>query len=80
MQVTCRQAEVVAGRNIIRWCACRGHAGRSTRWLCRKGQAGWQVGVVVVRKANLLVCRHRLHPNDKNCRICRQHAGSMGVW
>ena len=80
MQVACRQAEVVAGRKVAGWGACRGHAGRPTGWLCRKGQAGCHVGVVVVRKANLLVCRHRLRPNDKDCRICGQHAGSMGVW
>ena len=54
----------------------QGHAGRPTGWLCRKGQAGRHVGVVVVRKANLLVCRHRLCPKPQRSQVmqaaCRQ--------
>ena len=44
VQAACGRAEVVAGRKITGWCACRGHAGRPTGWLCRKGQAGWGCG------------------------------------
>ena len=54
----------------------QGHDGRPTGWLCRKRQAGCQVGVVVVRKANLLVCRHRLRPKQQRSQdmqaACRQ--------
>ena len=80
MQAACRQAEVVGGRKVADWCACRGHAGRPTGWLCRKGQAGWHVGVVAVRKANLLDAGIGCVPNNKDHRICRQHAGRLRWW
>ena len=63
-----------AGR--FRMVCMQGHAGRPTGWLCRKGPAGRHVGVVVVRKANLLVCRHRLCPKPQRSQVmqaaCRQ--------
>ena len=75
-----RQVGVVAVRKVAGWGACRGHAGRPTGWLCRKGQAGWHVGVVAVRKANLLDAGIGCVPNNKDHRICRQHAGRLRLW
>ena len=57
----------------------QGHAGRPTGWLCRNGQAGCQVEVVVVRKANLFVCRHRLRPKQQRSQDLQAACMQAGV-